>query len=377
MKYQVMPELTDEEYRELRADIAERGVMVPIEYDEQGNILDGHHRLKICAELGLKDYPKVIRAGMTETEKRTHARKLNMARRHLSQEQRRGMIRAQLTETPEKSDRQIAAGLGVSNKTVSGTRQELISNGELCKLHTSIGADGKEYPRKVQRKPIAIFNPTARDERAIQNPAVLKKLESGAVNVAEAIRETRREEIIELLENTAAKKVKAVKGVYDVIVIDPPWPMKKMERDERPNQSELDYPTMTESELTQLDIPSDDSCHMWLWTTHKHLPMAFRLLETWGFAYVCTFVWHKPGGFQPIGLPQYNCEFALYARKGTPEFIDAKAFPVCFNAPRGAHSEKPEEFYNVVRRVTAGRRLDMFNRRKIDGFDVWGNEADA
>ncbi|MBQ3448601.1 MAG: ParB N-terminal domain-containing protein, partial [Synergistaceae bacterium] len=76
MKYQVIPELTPEEYAELKADIAERGVMIPIEFDEQGNVLDGYHRLQICAELGIKDYPKVIRAGMSESEKLTHARKL-------------------------------------------------------------------------------------------------------------------------------------------------------------------------------------------------------------------------------------------------------------------------------------------------------------
>ncbi|MCC8163427.1 MAG: ParB N-terminal domain-containing protein, partial [Lachnospiraceae bacterium] len=74
MDYQVMPELTADEYAELKNDIARRGVMVPIEFDEDGNILDGYHRFQICKELGITDYPRVIRAGMTEEEKRTHAR---------------------------------------------------------------------------------------------------------------------------------------------------------------------------------------------------------------------------------------------------------------------------------------------------------------
>ena len=74
--------------------------MVPIEYDELGNVLDGYHRLRICSELGINDFPKVICAGMTEAEKLTHARKLNMARRHLTQEQKRVLIREQLKETP-------------------------------------------------------------------------------------------------------------------------------------------------------------------------------------------------------------------------------------------------------------------------------------
>lgn len=152
MTYQVMPDLTAEEYAELKADIARRGVMVAIEFDELGNVLDGHHRLRACSELGIADYPKVIRAGLSEDEKRAHARKLNMARRHLTQEQRRELIREQLRETPEKSDRQIAAGLGVNHETVGAQRKHLESTGGIRQFATSIGADGKERPRQVERR---------------------------------------------------------------------------------------------------------------------------------------------------------------------------------------------------------------------------------
>lgn len=94
-------------------------------------------------------------------------------------------------------------------------------------------------------------------------------------------------------------------GSYEVIVIDPPWPMKKIDRAERPNQTDFDYQTMDEEALGGIAIPAADDCHLWCWTTHKFLPMAIRLVERWQFKYVCTFVWHKPGGPQPFGLPQY------------------------------------------------------------------------
>jgi len=66
-------------------------------------------------------------------------------------------------------------------------------------------------------------------------------------------------------------------GKYNVLVIDPPWPMEKIERDARPNQIGFDYPTMTEDELARLDLPFGDDSHIFLWTTHKFLPMALRL----------------------------------------------------------------------------------------------------
>ena len=183
------------------------------------------------------------------------------------------------------------------------------------------------------------------------------------------------------LRNAGLKKKTIVvpKGKYDVIVIDPPWPMEKIEREVRPNQADFDYPTMTEEELAELKIPCAADCHVWVWTTHRFLPMALRLIPVWKLKYVCTFVWHKAGGFQPVGLPQFNCEFALYCRAGSPAFRETKTFSTCFTGKRRTHSQKPQEFYDTIIRVCGLTKrhhgLDMFNRNPIDCFDGWGKEA--
>ena len=208
------------------------------------------------------------------------------------------------------------------------------------------------------------------------NEELFEEVRKGELTISAAIRETKRDGVRSKLEDISTKEAKALEGVYDVVVIDPPWPVKKIERDVRPNQTEqLDYPTMTLDEIEAIKPPFADDCHVWLWTTHRFLPAALILFNRWGVKYVGTFVWHKPGGFQPIGLPQYNCEFAVYGRIGSPTFIDTKALPMCFNAGRGRHSEKPAEFYEMVARVTAGRRVEMYSRDARDGFDAWGNEA--
>jgi ParB-like chromosome segregation protein Spo0J len=43
-----MPDLTPEEYENLKTDIQVNGVQIPVEVDEEDNILDGYHRAKIC-----------------------------------------------------------------------------------------------------------------------------------------------------------------------------------------------------------------------------------------------------------------------------------------------------------------------------------------
>lgn len=123
--YQLLPELADDEYVSLKADIAQRGVQVPVEYDELGNILDGHHRVRACEELGIKDWPSLVRGGMSEDEKRRHVRRLNLARRHLSRKAKRQLIGDELVADPDRSDRELGRLLGVDHKTVGSVRREL------------------------------------------------------------------------------------------------------------------------------------------------------------------------------------------------------------------------------------------------------------
>lgn len=116
--YQLLPPLTDDERAALHADIEARGVLVPVELDETGAILDGHNRAEIAAELGI-EYPTIVRAGWTEEQKREHVLKLNLARRHLDPH-RWGSAFRQLLE-----QRGVAVGQGARNDQTSATVAEV------------------------------------------------------------------------------------------------------------------------------------------------------------------------------------------------------------------------------------------------------------
>lgn len=76
------------------------------------------------------------------------------------------------------------------------------------------------------------------------------------------------------------------------------------------------------------------------------------------------------------GYSQFNSEFVVVGAIGNPKFASTKAFPTAFYAKRGWHSEKPDAFYDLLRRVAPKPALDIFNRRHIIGFDSAGDEAE-
>src|SRR4051794_13127178 len=143
--YRLLPPLDPETYAGLKASIALSGVLVPVVRDQDGRILDGFARAQIAGELGY-ECPTAVQEGLSEPEKRSLVRALNLARRHLDQRARRAIIADHLRETPGLSNRRIAKSLGVHHATVASVRHEMASTGQIDQLDRLVGRDGNLRP---------------------------------------------------------------------------------------------------------------------------------------------------------------------------------------------------------------------------------------
>ena len=169
-------------------------------------------------------------------------------------------------------------------------------------------------------------------------------------------------------------------GKFATVVIDPPWKVGFVGFSGgglNKQYNDFDYSMMSLADIVALPVADvlADIALVFCWTTNKYLGDAIAMLPKWGLKYSFTMTWVKNGGPQAPNTPQYNAEWVVVGRKGIPRFLDTKAFKTANHWPRRAHSEKPEEFYDLLRRVTPSPRLDVFGRRRIAGFQSWGNEA--
>jgi hypothetical protein len=139
----MIPPLTTDEERELRADILANGVLVPVVVDENYGVIDGENRLTIAADVGLVDIPVRVVSGLTADRKFEMALDLNLHRRQLTRQQRHDIIARKLKADPSRSNNSIASEVGVSDKTVDAARERLESNSEIPKLACRRGRDGR------------------------------------------------------------------------------------------------------------------------------------------------------------------------------------------------------------------------------------------
>ena len=361
---EIFPPMNDEEFRVLLEDIRENGQQVPIVLHE-GKVIDGRHRMKACLQLDIEPITEEFEG----ESPLSYVISANLARRHLTSSQK-SMIAAHLVTTQHGSNQwgeknevtgeKVAESLGVSIRQIARGRKVTEKAAPVIKEAVNSGMVSVEDAADIADKPVET-----------QIRAIQKVISGETGTLRSAVNMSEKAEL-------AANPPPLPKGEYRVLVIDPPWPMSKIRLTiNDPGVTDLAYPTMELDEITQIQPGKFLHKNAWcfLWTTQRFLHDAIKIVEMWGFYNRFVMVWHKVRGMKPVNLPEFNCEFVVVASKGSPQFVDTKQFVTCFNAPRGEHSVKPQEFYDVVRRVAIGPRIDMFNRREIEGFESWGNES--
>lgn len=356
----LIPSLTKEEYAQLEMNLDSDGCRDALVL-WNGVLLDGHNRKEICERLSI-DYQTTEIALPDREAAKSWIITNQFGRRNLQPFQRAELaLRLEPLIAARAKENQRAGGGAVRQTSDNPVDTKI----ELAKL------SGLSHDTIHKAKVISEKAPEEAKERLRRGESTINH------EYQQVIASDKRARVAEEI------KAAAPAGKYHVLVVDPPWPMEKIERDVAPNQAGFEYPTLSLEDIEAFQFEdgrpmadlAGDHAHLFLWTTHKFLPAAFKILNAWNFKYICSMVWHKAGGFQPYGLPQYNCEFVLYGRRGQAGFIETSDFMCCFNGKRQEHSRKPSEFYSLLRRVTLEPRIDVFSREFHEGFDQFGNQT--
>jgi len=158
---------------------------------------------------------------------------------------------------------------------------------------------------------------------------------------------------------------------YKTILVDPPWPTGQQGKYGAAHH----YNLMTLERIKAMPVGdlAADSAHLYLWCYPATRYIAEDILRAWGFEFKDEFVWGK----DQMGLGQYfrhAHETLLLGVKGKlpVKFRGQRSFTML---PRQDHSHKPEEVHVMVQRLSPGPYLELFARRPMPGFDVWGNQV--
>jgi DNA modification methylase len=348
-RYRVLPPLDAETYAGLRANIAVNGVQIPVVKDERGYILDGFARAKIAKEL---DYecPSITVRGLTEQEKRSQVRALNLARRQLDYAARRQIIADELKENPERSNRWIAKSLGVTHPTVATVRQQMGATGNGFRL----GADGKYRPATRDSLPSNgngrhVFYPEGDGEREY----VYLDDEEAILRVAAQIRQKRvAERLKEIQEKRRRSRPVRIKkgspvlhgdcvdliptledGSVSLVVTSPPYAEQRAGH--YGGIPEEDYPDFTVKWMSAIapKMTKDGSVFIIIRPHLQDGVLSDYVLHTrlavreTGWHECEELIWHKPDA-PPLGSlkrPRRTWESILWFSRSTNPYVDLKA----------------------------------------------------
>ena len=171
---------------------------------------------------------------------------------------------------------------------------------------------------------------------------------------------------------------------YQIIYADPPWGGKGKGRGRGVVEF---YKTMDTRDICDLPVArlADTNCALFLWVVLPLLQDGLDVMKAWGFEYKTTaFTWVKRnqnamGWFWGMGgWTRSNAELCLLGFKGK---MECKAHDVLsiVDTPVMAHSRKPDEIVRpyILRLCGDLPRIELFTRRKVEGWDCWGNEVES
>jgi ParB-like chromosome segregation protein Spo0J len=110
---ELLPEMSEAEFRELSRDIFEHGQRHPIIIDEAGTILDGRHRWRAITEMGRGPQVQVFYGD--ESEKVALVMSENIHRRHLTTEQRAAIAAELSLKLAEAAKQRQLAGKPIAS----------------------------------------------------------------------------------------------------------------------------------------------------------------------------------------------------------------------------------------------------------------------
>ncbi len=173
---------------------------------------------------------------------------------------------------------------------------------------------------------------------------------------------------------------------YEIVYADPPWQYKVYSDKGKGRSAESHYQTMKIEDICNLPVRNITAPNsvLFMWVTFPTLLDGLKVIEKWGFKYkTIAFVWIKqnkktPSLFWGMGFwTRANAEICVLAVKGKPKRISAKVHQVIIS-PIEEHSKKPDETRKrIVELLGDLSKIELFARKKANGWDVWGNEVES
>lgn len=175
---------------------------------------------------------------------------------------------------------------------------------------------------------------------------------------------------------------------YKTIYADPPWQFQNRTGKVAPEHKRLNrYPTMSVEDIKTLPVikAADEKCHLYLWVPNALLPDGLAVMKAWGFEYKTNLIWEKirkdgkPDG-RGVGFYFRNVtEVLLFGIKGNKNrtLAPGRSQVNLIRSAKKEHSRKPDEFVNLIMACSPGPYIELFARGEREGWDMWGNQANA